>query len=130
MDKKGFISLETIFSIFIILIIVTSILFYVQSNLEFNESIESNVDYRIILDNLANCINQVNSNGDNFSKKIVLPQKDYSYKITVEKKKLTIEYSNKKGESIILPIAINRNYELYSGQSYWIEKKDGEVKIL
>ena len=34
MDKKGVISLEAIFSIFIILLIVASILFYVQSNLE------------------------------------------------------------------------------------------------
>ena len=40
MDKKGVISLEAIFSIFIILLIVASILFYVQSNLESDKNIE------------------------------------------------------------------------------------------
>ena len=124
MDKKGVISLEAIFSIFIILLIVASILFYVQSN------IESSFSHRLILDNLANCINQVNSNGEGFSKKVLLPQKEYAYKITVEKSKLTIEYSNKKGEVSILPADINRNYELYGGRSYLIENRDGEIVII
>lgn len=129
MDEKGFISLEAIFFMFVMLIIATSILFYVQSNLESTQNIESNFNHRLILDNLANCINEVNSNGNGFSKKIVLPQKEYFYKITVEKKKLTIEYLNKRGETIIFPIEINRNYELYSGHSYLIEKREGEIVI-
>ncbi|MFR3857621.1 MAG: hypothetical protein ACLTWT_08520 [Methanobrevibacter smithii] len=130
MDKKGVISLEAIFSIFIILLIVASILFYVQSNLESDKNIESSFSHRLILDNLANCINQVNSNGEGFSKKVLLPQKEYAYKITVEKSKLTIEYSNKKGELAILPADINRNYELYGGRSYLIENRDGEIVII
>lgn len=81
MDKKGVISLEAIFSIFIILLIVASILFYVQSNLESDKNIESSFSHRLILDNLANCINQVNSNGEGFSKKVLLPQKEYAYKV-------------------------------------------------
>ena len=113
MDEKGVISLEAIFSIFIILLIAASILFYAQSNLESDKNIESSFSHRLILDNLANCINQVNSNGEGFSKKVLLPQKEYAYKITVEKSKLTIEYSNKKGEVAILPADINGNYELY-----------------
>lgn len=82
------------------------------------------------MDNLANCINQINSNGEGFSKKVLLPQKEYAYKITVEKSKLTIEYSNKKGEMAILPADINRNYELYGGRSYLIENRDGEIVII
>ena len=127
MNEKGFISTEAIFSIFIILIIATSILFYAQSNLESNKNIESSFNHRLILDNLANCINQVNSNADGFSKKVFLDQK--MYKITVEKNKLTIDYSNKRGEVAILPIDINRNYDLYSGHSYLIEKNNGEIVI-
>lgn len=130
MNEKGFISIEAIFSIFIILLIATSLLFYAQSNLESNKNIESTFNHRLILDNLANCINQVNSNGDGFSKKVLLPQKEYSYKITVEKSKLTIEYSNKKGEVAILPIDISRNYELYSRRTYLIEKQNGKIVIL
>ena len=129
MNEKGFISIEAIFSIFIILIIATSILFYVQSNFESSKNIESSFNHRLILDDVANCINQVNSNGDGFSKKVFLDQKGYSYKITVEKNKLTIDYSNKKGEVAILPIDISRNYELYSGHSYKIEKNDEEIII-
>ncbi len=129
MDEKGFISIEAIFSIFIILIIATSLLFYSQMNLESSKNIESNFNHRLILDNLANCINQVNSNGDGFSKEVTLTEKGYSYKITVEKSKLSIEYGNKKGEVAILPIDISRNYELYSGHSYKIEKNDEEIII-
>lgn len=129
MDEKGFISIEAIFSIFIILIIATSLLFYSQMNLESSKNIESNFNHRLILDNLANCINQVNSNGDGFSKEVTLAEKGYSYKITVEKSKLSIEYGNKKGEVAILPIDISRNYELYSGHSYKIEKNDEEIII-
>ena len=98
--------------------------------MESNKNIESTFNHRLILDNLANCINQVNSNGDGFSKKVSLPQKEYSYKITVEKSKLTIEYSNKKGEVAILPIDISRNYELYSRRTYLIENREGEIVIL
>lgn len=130
MDKKGVISLEAIFSIFIMLLIVASILFYAQSNLESDKNIESSFSHRLILDNLANYINQVNSNGEGFSKKVLLPQKEYAYKITVEKSKLTIEYSNKKGEVAILPADINGNYELYGGRSYLIENREGEIVII
>ena len=98
-------------------------------NLESSKNIESNFNHRLILDNLANCINQVNSNGDGFSKEVTLTEKGYSYKITVEKSKLSIEYGNKKGEVAILPIDISRNYELYSGHSYKIEKNDEEIII-
>ena len=112
------------------LLIVASILFYAQSNFESDKNIESSFSHRLILDNLANCINQVNSNGEGFSKKVLLPQKEYAYKITVEKSKLTIEYSNKKGEVSILPADINRNYELYGGRSYLIENRDGEIVII
>ena len=51
-------------------------------------------------------------------------------KSTVEKSKLTIEYSNKKGEVAILPADINRNYELYGGRSYLIENREGEIVII
>ena len=88
MNEKGFISTEAIFSIFIILIIAMSILFYAQSNFESGKNIESNFNHGLILDNLANCINQVNSNGEGFSKNVFLPQKEHSYKITVEKKQV------------------------------------------
>lgn len=85
MDKKGVISLEAIFSIFIILLIVASILFYVQSNLESDKNIESSFSHRLILDNLANCINQVNSNGEGFSKKFCCLKKSMHIRLQLKK---------------------------------------------
>jgi hypothetical protein len=51
-------------------------------------------------------------------------------RLQLKKNKLTIEYSNKKGEVAILPADINRNYELYGGRSYLIENRDGEIVII
>ena len=85
MNEKGFISIEAIFSIFIILLIATSLLFYAQSNLESNKNIESTFNHRLILDNLANCINQVNSNGDGFSKKFYCLKKSILIRLQLKK---------------------------------------------
>lgn len=41
-----------------------------------------------------------------------------------------MEFSNKRGETLILPININSKYVLYSGESYVISKNDkGKIVI-
>ena len=130
MDDKGFISIEYLFSIFILLIIASGLLFFTQSSIESNKDIENDVTHRLILDNVANIISQVNSHGEGYSINIHLDSKPGYYEIEVEKNKLTMEYSNKKGETSILPINIDSNYKLYSGRSYSIEKtSDGKIVI-
>ena len=130
MDDKGFISIEYLFSIFILLIIASGLLFFTQSSIESNKDIENDVTHRLILDNVANIISQVNSHGEGYSINIHLDSKQGYYEIEVEKNKLTMEYSNKKGETSILPINIDSNYKLYSGRSYSIEKtSDGKIVI-
>lgn len=129
MDKKGFISLEYLFSFFIILVIALGLLFYAQSTIESSINIEDNIHHRLILDNLSNLISQVNSNGDGYSKRIKLPYEGY-YKITVEKSKLTIEYNNKKGETPMNLLDLDSKYILYSGKSYLIKKEDGKIVII
>ena len=63
MDNKGFISIEYLFSLFVILIIACSLLFYSESAINSSLNIVDAVSHRLILDNVANSINQVNSNG-------------------------------------------------------------------
>lgn len=130
MDEKGFISIEYLFSIFIILIIALGLLFFTSESIESINNIENSVHHRLILDKVANSISQVNAKGEGYSVRINLDSEPEGYEITVEKNKLTMEFSNKRGETLILPININSKYVLYSGESYVISKNDkGKIVI-
>jgi uncharacterized protein (UPF0333 family) len=129
MDNKGFISIEYLFSIFVILLIAIPLLFLSQSVMESSFNIDDNIAHRLILDTVASEISQVNSNGEGYSKSIKLPSDVGYYEITVENKKLTIEYDGKKGETLLFPSNVDSKYELHSGKSYMISKGD-EGKIV
>lgn len=130
MDNKGFISIEYIFSIFVILIIVIPLLFLSQSIIESSFNMEDDINHRLVLDNVANTISQVNSNGEGYSKTIKLPSDMGYYKITVENKKLVMEYDGMKGETLLPLLKIDSKYELQSGKSYTISKeKEGKIVI-
>ena len=124
MDNKGFISIEYLFSIFVILIIVVPLLFLSQSAIESSLNMEDSVVHRLILDDVANTISQVNSNGEGYSKSLTLPSDKGYYEITVENNKLTIEYADKKGETLLPLSNMDSKYKLYSGHSYVISKND------
>ena len=124
MDNKGFISIEYLFSIFVILIIVVPLLFLSQSAIESSFNMEDSVAHRLILDDVANTISQVNSNGEGYSKSLTLPSDKGYYEITVENNKLTIEYADKKGETLLPLSNMDSKYKLYSGHSYVISKND------
>ncbi len=129
MDNKGFISIEYLFSIFVILIIAIPLLFLSQSAIESSLNMEDAVSHRAILDDVADEISQVNSNGEGYSKYIRLPSNVGYYEITVENNKLTIEYGNKKGETLLPLLNIDSKYKLQSGKSYLISK-NGEGKVV
>lgn len=130
MDNKGFISIEYLFSLFIVLIIALGMLFYASSTIQSSLNIEDSVSHRLVLDNVANAIGQVNSNGAGYSKYIKLPSDIGYYEITVDKNKLTIEYSSKKGETMLPLINIDSKYKLVSGREYYISKTDnGKIVI-
>lgn len=130
MDNKGFISIEYLFSIFVILIIAIPLLFLSQSAIESSLNIDDSVAHRLILDDVANSISQVNSNGEGYSKSIKLPSDVGYYEITVENNKLTIEYGNKKGETLLSLSNLDSKYKLHSGASYLISKNnDGKIVI-
>ena len=130
MDNQGFISIEYLFSIFVILIIAISLLFFSQSAIESSLNMQDSLSHRLILDDVANTISQVNSNGEGYSKSVTLPSNVGYYEITVEKDKLTIEYDDKKGETLLLLTNIDSKYKIHSGHSYTISKvDDGKLVI-
>ena len=91
---------------------------------------EDDINHRLVLDNVANTISQVNSNGEGYSKTIKLPSDIGYYKITVGNKKLVIEYDGKKGETLLPLLKIDSNYEMQSGKSYTVSKeKEGKIVI-
>ena len=128
MDNKGFISIEYLFSLFIILIIALGVLFYASSSILSSFNIEDSVSHRLILDDVGNVISQVNSNGVGYSKFLKLPSDKGYFEIIVDKHTLTIEYGDKKGETLIPFIDIDQKYKLISGKTYTVSKTiDGIV---
>lgn len=130
MDNKGFISIEYLFSLFIILIIASGVLFYSEATINSSFNIEESITHRLILDNVRNQIGQVNSNGPGYSKYIELPSDKGYFEITVEKSRLTIEYDGRKGETLMPPLDIDSDYKLVSGRGYQVSKtEDGKIVI-
>ena len=129
MDNKGFISIEYIFALFIIIIIASGMLFFTQASLSSSFNIEDSVSHRLILDSVANQISQVNSNGVGYSKIIQLPSDKGYFELSIHKNKLIMEYDDKKGETL-LPLAnIETKEKMVSGRSYMIVKTDDGLVI-
>ena len=129
MDNKGFISIEYLFSLFILIIIALGVLFFASSSIASSLNIEDSVTHRLILDDVANQISQVNSNGAGYSKYLKLPSDKGYFEITVENNKLTMDYSDKKGETVLMFANLDKKYKLVSGRSYIITKTSEGIVI-
>lgn len=129
MDNKGFISIEYLFSLFILVIIALGVLFFASSAISSSLNIEDGITHRLILDEVANQISQVNSNGAGYSKYIRLPSDKGYFEITVERNKLTMEYDDKNGETLMMLANMDSRYKLVSGKSYLITKTDEGIVI-
>ena len=129
MDNKGFISIEYLFSLFIVMIIALGVLFYASASISSSLNIEDSVTHRVILDDVANVISQVNSNGVGYSKYLKLPSDRWYFVITVDKNRLVMEYDGKKGETLLMLADIDSKYKLVSGKSYVISKTTDGVVI-
>jgi len=129
MDNKGFISIEYLFALFIIIIIASGMLFFTQASLSSSFNIEDNAQHRMILDNVANQISQVNSNGEGYSKVIRLPSDKGYYELTVNRNMLIMEYDGKKGETQLPLAKIDSDVKLISGRSYIVTKTSEGVVI-
>ena len=129
MDDKGFISIEYLFSLFIVLIIACGMLFYASASISSSLNIENGVTHRLILDDAANVINQVNSNGIGYSKYLELPSDKGYFEMTVDRNKLTIDYDGKKGETLLPLAKMDSKYKLISGRSYLVTKTSDGIVI-
>ena len=129
MDNKCFISIEYLFTLFIVIIIASGMLFFTSSALSSSFNIEDSISHRIILDEVANQISQVNSNGVGYSKKIILPSDRGYYELTINKNKLIIKYGDKTGETLLPLTNIDSHNKLISGRSYIITKTDDGIVI-
>lgn len=131
MDSKGLINIELLFCTLIIIILLIINLPMIEHDLNSNIEMEENSKSRILLNHIANSINEVNSNEYGFNKKITLPQSidgNY-YSILIRNNEVIIEFNNKKGRSLINPIKLvdNKNntinnVQLFNGRSYLIKK--------
>ena len=132
MDSKGIINLELLFCTLIIILFLIINFPMIEENLNSNIEIEENNECRLLLNHIANSINEVNSRGYGFNKKIRLPESinENHYSIIVKNHEIIIEFNNKKGRSQINPInlvdANNKtmgSVQLFKGRNYLIEKR-------
>ena len=132
MDEKGQLNIEFLFCIIISIMILISTIPYLNQNIASNLNTANNLEGRLLLNQISNDINQVNSNMYGFSKYIQLPDKieNNSYLLTIKTTEIILEYKNKKGKTNINPInLINTNNEslveikLYNGAKYKISKE-------
>lgn len=137
MNDRGFLSIQSIFSMFIIIIIALGCVFYIENIVQSTEDNSLNVESRLFLDKISYEINQVNSNGEGYSKVIDLPDDigGYSYLIKISSDEVLLEVSNKKGKTDIFPISLVnhdklpiKEIKLYTGEKYSISKLE-ENKI-
>ena len=129
MDNKGFISIEYLFSLFIVIIIALGVLFYASASISSSLNIEDSATHRLILDDVADVISQVNSNGVGYSKFIKLPSDRGYFEIVVDNNRLTMEYNGKKGQTALMLANMDSKYRLVSGRSYMITKTDEGIVI-
>lgn len=131
MDSKGIVTVDFIFTIFLSLIIVGIGLNLVGNNLEDQAILEEEFNGRILIDDIANSINEVNSNNLGHFQKIFIPGNMFKkqFSITIKQNEVLIEFGSKKGESSIFPTRlanINKDIvdeiKMYSGESYIIQK--------
>ncbi|MDR3062615.1 MAG: hypothetical protein LBU40_00560 [Methanobrevibacter sp.] len=130
-DSKGIISIEYLFLIFLTIIIIFSLLSFFQSVFESINSLEENVEGRILLKKISSNINEINSLDDGYMKELVLPNeisKSY-YEIILKSNEIILETYNKKGISITFPINLaNSQFQtinetkLYPGEKYLLKK--------
>lgn len=131
MDSKGIINIELLFCTLIIILLLIINLPMIEKNIDSNMDIEENSESRLLLNHIANSINEVNSKEYGFCKKIRLPQSingNY-YSILINNHEVIVEFNNKKGKSPINPINLVDSYnntinnvQLFNGRTYLIKK--------
>ncbi len=92
MDSKGIATIDFLFTIFLMLIISIGVLNLIEDKLNTTKNIEEDIQGRLILNKVSDSINQLNSNGKGYSKKIDLPQSiaNHNYIIIIESNEIIL----------------------------------------
>lgn len=130
MDSKGFTTIDFVFTLFLTLIIIILTLNLFGTSIDNKNIIEEDINSRLLMDKLANSINQVSSNKvGNANEIFIFNISPNYYYFSITKDKIVIKYQDKTGESNIIPIRlINYNKELINefrmnkGERYIIRK--------
>jgi len=131
MDSKGVSTVDFIFTIFLSLTIIVLGLNLIENNLDDEVIIEEELNARIIVDNVANSINEVNSNILGNIQVITIPKNisNKSFYISVKQNEVLIIFGNRMGKSTIFPARladinekIVTELKLYPGNSYKVKK--------
>lgn len=95
-EKKGFFSIDALLALTLLLVVSTLLITLSEERRKFAESIETNLEAKIIGDKLAAAINSVYVNGPNFSLSLNLPENIGLYRIFSDNSAglLTIESIN------------------------------------
>lgn len=132
LDKNGQLNIEFLFCSILLTLILITFIPYLTQNITTNQNIEENLEGRLLLNQISEELNQINSNSYGFSKYIKLPETvgKYNYILTIKKNEVILEYNDKKGNIKINPInLIDQNNEslnekrLFNGGNYKITKK-------
>jgi len=138
MDSKGIATVDLIFTIFLTLTIASIGLNLIGNNLENQRIMEEEINVRMVVDDIANSINQVNSNSLGHIQEINVPNSisNRSFSITVKQNEVVIVFGNRKGKSTIFPTRLaNTNgdivneIKLYPGESVKIQKSWGNDNL-
>lgn len=131
MDSRGIINIELLFSSIIIILLLITYLPIIDESLNSNMQIEENSEGRMLLNHIANSINEINSKEYGFNKRIDMPDSingNY-YSILIHNDEVILEFNNKKGKSNINPIKLvdsnNKtidSVQLFNGRTYLIKK--------
>lgn len=131
-DQQGQLNIEFLFCTLLTIILLVTMVPYLNQNISTNQNIGNNLEGREFLNELSDKINQLNSNSYGNSKYITIPETigNYNYFVTIRENEIILEYDSNKCKVKINPIKIvdQNNKELYekrlfNGGTYKLSKK-------
>ncbi len=141
MEDRGTLSMELIFTTLFFIFILTGMVSVVSDRLDVTNRTEELLDARMLVETVANSINNVYTAGNGQNMDIVLPPTvgNSSYKLLVNSSGVYIEVEGMKGKAAILPMKIrdglsntSHKIEMLPGRTYSIknEKIDNQSVII
>lgn len=126
MDNRGALTIDLIFSIFILLIVLSSISSLISDRMSTAGDLQELAEGRSLADTIAGDINQVYAGGEGHQLRITTPPsiRDQSYEIFIDSSGVYIEFSGRKGLSHIIPDKISSSSSLNQSTATLLPDRD------